>query len=117
VAVSTAFAAAAITAALGAPGAVYYLGLTVAGVEVVGAGYARQPVGFGAVSGRQRTNLGAITFPAAGAGGWGAPDGWALFVDASTSSSYLSQGTFTGSVAIPEGMIAKFAAGSITVSA
>lgn len=116
--VSNVFAAAALGAALGTPDTtIYYLGLTAGGVELDAEAYVRQPVTFSATSGRQRTNTALVTFPAAGAGGWGSVDGWALFVDDSTPSSYLSQGTFTSPVGVPEGMLVKFAAGSITVSA
>lgn len=95
-------------------------GNTDAGVttEVSGTAYARVLVGgaaWNAAASRAIDNNATITFPTAGAGGWGTPDTWAVF-DAATVGNQLFYGDITTPKLISDGQTPSFAATTINCS-
>lgn len=71
------------------------------GTEVSGTNYARKAVTF-SVTNDTATNSGAVTFDAAGSGGWGTITHVGIY-DASTSGNLLFHGAVTTSKTIEEG--------------
>lgn len=70
---------------------------------------------FASTVGGSKTNKLAITFPAAGAGGWGTIVGWALWTVSDTGNLFY-WGSMTTSKAVGSGDIAKFNTGAIVIT-
>lgn len=83
------------------------------GVEVTGAGYARQSITFGAASGGSISNTGAVSFTAVG-GDFGTVTHVAI-MDASTAGNMLAWDDIT-SAPVTDGDTINFAIGAITVT-
>lgn len=88
--------------------------------ECSGTNYARVAVtnnatNFPAASGGAKSNGTAITFPTAGAGGWGTATHWAV-LDAASSGNILVHGALTVSRTIGEGQTPDFAIGDFDLS-
>ncbi len=101
-----------------------YLGIgtgnTDAGIttEVSGTAYARVAVAgaaWNAAAARSIDNNATITFPTAGAGGWGTPDSWGVY-DASSGGNQLFYGDITTPKLISDGQTPSFAATTINCS-
>lgn len=110
------------TASTSAPAAVY-VGLHTAdptdagtGAEVSGFGYARQSMAFGASSGGTASNSGAVEFPAATGGDWGAITHIGIY-DASSSGNLLFHSALTTSKTIADGDIFKIAVSGVDITA
>jgi hypothetical protein len=84
------------------------------GTEVSGVSYARQSVTFGAPSDGITTNSVKITFPAAGAGGWGIVTHGAIF-DAVSSGNMLYHGPFNEETIVPQGRTVEIPVNDLTV--
>lgn len=84
------------------------------GTEVTGAGYARQPITFGAPSGGQIANTGAVTFTASG-GSFGTIAGAAIF-DAASGGNMLAYRAVSTSGPINDGDSVNIAVGQFTIS-
>lgn len=84
------------------------------GTEVTGAGYARQPITFGAPSGGQIANTGAVTFTASG-GNFGTIAGAAIF-DAASGGNMLAYRAVATSGPINDGDSVTIAVGAFTIS-
>lgn len=95
-------------------------GNTDAGIttEVSGTNYARVAVAgtaWNAASARAIDNNATITFPQAGAGGWGTPDTWGVY-DAASAGNCLFYGDITTPKLISSGQTPSFAANTINCS-
>jgi hypothetical protein len=91
------------------------------GTEVSGTAYARQGItkasgSWAAPTGNPAaiTNAAAVTFPAAGAGGWGTVTHVAIW-DASTAGNLLFSGALTASKAVAQDDVVQFAIGQLAL--
>lgn len=85
------------------------------GTEVSGTNYARTAVTFGAASSASASNSADVTFPAAGAGGYGTVTHIGIH-DASSAGNLLFHGAVTTSKTIDEGDTFQISSGNLTVS-
>lgn len=85
------------------------------GTEVSGVNYARQTITFGTISGGVVSNSGAITFPTAGAGGWGTV-GWVGIRDAASGGNLLLHSPLDDSKTVNEDDTFKINDGDLTVT-
>jgi hypothetical protein len=88
---------------------------TTPGTEVSGTAYARVPVTFGAPSGGVVTTSSPVSFPTAGAGGWGTVNGCGIFDQASGGQLYYF-GDLTASKTVDAGDTVTFATGALSVT-
>jgi hypothetical protein len=82
------------------------------GSEVVGNGYARQAITFGAHVGGVGSNNAIVTFPVATPGAWGTVGWWAL-MDAVSGGNGFIHGAFTTALSVPAGAQVAIAVGDI----
>ena len=85
------------------------------GTEVSGTNYARTAVAFNAASTGSATNNGDVTFPAAGAGGWGVVSHIGVH-DASSAGNLLFYGALTASRTVSEADIFQISDTQLTIS-
>lgn len=89
--------------------------------EVSGTDYARVAVTNDATSwsrtGNEISNDNALTFPTAGAGGWGTVTYFGIVQSSSGAGNILFSGQLTASKAVAEGDTFSFPAGDLTVTA
>lgn len=83
------------------------------GTEVSGTNYTRKTVAF-SVTDDTATNSGAVTFDAAGSGGWGTITHVGIY-DASTSGNLLFHGAVTTSKTIEEGDTFQISTSNLTI--
>ena len=83
------------------------------GVEITGAGYARQPISFAAPANGQMSNSNAIQLPQA-TSSWGTVKGFGLF-DAATGGTLLWFGVFPQSIVISTGAFFIFKINDLTL--
>lgn len=83
--------------------------------EVVGLGYARQPIAFAPAVGGQAANAAQLTFPQATGGSWGTLTHWAI-MSAATAGAMRIKGQLSTPRAIADTDQFVVPAGSITVS-
>jgi hypothetical protein len=84
------------------------------GTEAAGTGYARQAITFGTSSSRIISNTAKITFPAAGAGGWGTVTHVAL-KDAATLGNLLKFKALGASLVVNEGVVVEVPIGDLDI--
>lgn len=84
------------------------------GTEMVGTGYARQAIAFGAYSSRRIANSGTITFTNSGVGGWPAAVGWGIY-DASSSGNLLCTGTLSPTTTVGASTSFSLLAGEVII--
>lgn len=105
----------------GTPGTVYLALYTSnptdadSGSEVSGTNYGRETISFGTISDGVVSNSGAITFPTAGAGGWGTV-GWVGIRDAVTGGNLLLHSPLDDSKTVNEDDTFKINDGDLTVT-
>lgn len=84
--------------------------------EVSGTDYARVAhASWTSAASRVTSNSGTVTFPAAGAGGWGSPSYWAIY-DASTAGNCLAVGSISPVSAVNASDVVSFASGALQVA-
>lgn len=83
--------------------------------EVSGTNYARTAVSFDAASGGSASNTADVTFPAAGAGGFGTVTHIGIY-DASSAGNLMFYGSLAASKSVSESDIFQITAGNLTVS-
>lgn len=87
-------------------------GETGAGTEISGTSYARTGVTFGAASSGSATNSANVTFPTAGAGGWGSVTHAGVF----DGSDMIFYGALTVSKTVTEGDTFQINSGQLTIT-
>lgn len=87
-------------------------GETGAGTEISGTGYARTGVTFGAASAGSATNSANVTFPTAGAGGWGSVTHAGVF----DGTSMLFYGILTIAKVVSESDTFQINSGQLTIT-